>query len=459
MNGNPLGFEKESKLLKELAIPCIISMLVSALYNIVDQFFIGRGIGITGNAATNVAFPLSTICTALSLLIGIGGASRFSLNLGAGEKEKAERYAGNAMIMMGIAGTILTVITQLFLMPMLKLFGAQGEVMTYAAEYTRIVSWGFPFLIANTGISKLIIADGSPTYSMVSVLVGAIINTILDPLFIFGFHWGMAGAALATITGQIVSFGISVRYMYRFKAVKFTKRCFKPGVKYIKDITSLGAGSFINQIAMTVVQIVMNNTLTYYGALSMYGDEIPLACAGIITKVNAIYMAFVIGVGQGSQPIIGFNYGAKKYDRVRKTYLMAIKAALVLGTAAFTCFQIFPRQIIALFGSGSETYFVFAERYFRIFLMFAVVNGMQPIATSFFTAIGRPKLGIFMSLTRQILFLLPLIVIFPRIMGIDGVMYAGPIADAAAAIVASTFSWKMIKELKEKDCSKVVDME
>lgn len=457
MSNNPLGYEKESKLLKDLAIPCIISMLVSSLYNIVDQAFIGQGIGVVGNAATNIAFPLSTICTALSLLIGIGGASRFSLNLGAGEKEKAERYVGNALIMMAFAGVILMLVTQMFLNPMLKFFGAKGEVLVYAAEYTRVVSLGFPFLIANTGMSKFIVADGSPRYSMISVLTGAIINTILDPIFIFGFKWGMAGAALATIIGQIVSFFIGLRYMFRFKAVKLTKQSFRPGIKYFAEITSLGAGSFFNQVAMTVVQIVMNNTLTYYGALSVYGDEIPLACAGIITKVNAIFMAFVIGVGQGSQPIVGFNYGAKNYDRVKRTYLLAIKTALSLGVVALACFQLFPRQIISLFGSGSETYFVFAERYFRIYLFFTFANGVQPIATSFFTAIGRPKLGIFMSLTRQIIFLLPLIIIFPLFMGIDGVMYAGPIADAAAAIVAGTFSWKIIKELAEKQKAKAID--
>lgn len=450
MSGNPLGYEKESKLLKNLAIPCIISMLVSALYNIVDQMFIGQGVGIVGNAATNVAFPLSTICTALSLLIGIGGASRFSLNLGAGDKEEAERYAGNGMVMMGIAGITLTIITQLFLMPMLQLFGAKGDVLHYAAEYTRIVSLGFPFLIANTGLSKLILADGSARYSMLSVLAGAVINTILDPLFIFVFRWGMSGAALATILGQIFSFGMSVYYMMHFKAVTFTKKSFKLRKKHCMEIISLGAGSFVNQIAMTIVQIAMNNTLTYYGALSAYGDEIPLACAGIITKVNAIYMALVIGVGQGGQPIIGFNYGAKKYGRVKTTYLLEIRTALMIGVVAFMCFQMFPRQIISLFGSGDEMYFAFAERYFRIFLFMVFVNGMQPIATSFFTAIGKPKLGIFMSLTRQILFLLPLIIIFPLIMGIDGVMYAGPIADVAAAVVAGLFSIKMIRELTEK---------
>lgn len=455
MSGNPMGYEKESKLLKELAIPCIISMLVSALYNIVDQMFIGQGVGIVGNAATNVAFPLSTICTALSLLIGIGGASRFSLNLGAGDKEEAERYAGNAMILMAAAGLCLTLVTQLALMPMLQFFGAKGDVLACAAEYTRIVSLGFPFLIANTGLSKFILADGSPRYSMVSVLIGAIINTILDPLFIFVFKWGMAGAALATIMGQMVSFLISARYMFHFKAVTFTKKSFIPRRKHMTDIASLGAGSFINQIAMFVVQIAMNNTLTYYGALSAYGDEIPLACAGIITKVNAIYMALVIGVGQGGQPIIGFNYGAKKYDRVKRTYLLALKTALAIGVVALFCFQMFPRQIISLFGSGDEMYFAFAERYFRIFLLFTFANGVQPIATSFFTAIGKPKLGIFMSLTRQILFLLPLIIVFPIFMGIDGVMYAGPIADAAAAVVAGVFSVKMIRDLTEKQ--KVID--
>lgn len=443
---NPLGVEKESKLLVNFAIPCIISMLVTALYNIVDQIFIGQGVGMLGNAATNIAFPLSTTCTAIALLLGIGGASNYSLKLGAGEKEEAARYSGNALALIAIFGIALFVIVELFLTPMLKGFGATKDVLPYAETYTRITAIGFPFLIANTAISKQILADGSPRYSMMSMLVGAVINTILDPILIFGFDMGMAGAALATITGQIISFCISLRYVFHFKNIRLTKSSFHLGSHYVKNIGALGASACFNQIAMTIVQIVMNNILSYYGAKSMYGGEIPLACAGIITKVNMVFMAVIIGISQGTQPIVGFNYGAKKYGRVRRTYLLAVGAATVLSFVAFICFQVFPRQIISIFGAGSELYFRFSERYFRIYMFLTVVNGIQPVTSNFFTSIGKSTLGIFMSLTRQILFLLPLIIIFPLIMGIDGVMYAGPIADAAAAIVCGYF---MIRELKE----------
>ena len=330
---------------------------------------------------------------------------------------------------------------------MLKFFGATNDVLPYAKAYTRVTAFGFPFLIANTGMSKLILADGSPRYSMISMLIGAIVNTILDPLFIFVFDMGMTGAALATITGQIISFSISLRYMFHFKTIKLDKSCFKLSLSHCRKIFILGASACFNQIAMTVVQIVMNNTLSHYGAQSVYGGDIPLACAVIITKVNMIFMSFVIGISQGTQPVIGFNYGAKKYARVRKTYLLALSAASFLSLIAFICFQAFPRQIIAIFGNGSELYFQFSERYFRIYMFLTIVNGIQPVTSNFFNSIGKSQLGVFMSLTRQILFLLPLIIIFPIFMGIDGVMYAGPIADAAAAIVCGYFTIRELKEL------------
>ncbi len=444
---NPLGLERESRLLVKFAIPCIISMLVTALYNIVDQIFIGQGVGMLGNAATNIAFPLSTTCTAISLLLGIGSATNFSLNLGAGREKESADYAGTGICLMAICGLLLFLATTVFLTPMLKAFGATDEVLPFAQEYTRITAIGFPFLIMNTGMSKLILADGSPKYSMTSMLVGAIVNTILDPLFIFHFNMGMTGAALATIIGQIISFSISLRYMFHFKTIRLSRSCFRIRFHYLKNILRFGASACFNQIAMTLVQIVMNNTLSHYGALSIYGGDIPLACSGIITKVNMIFMAFVIGISQGIQPIIGFNYGAGKYKRVRKSYLLALSVASGLSLIAFACFQLFPRQIISLFGEGSELYYQFSERYFRIYMFLTLINGIQPVTSNFFNSIGKAKLGVFMSLTRQILFLLPLILIFPVFMGIDGVMYAGPIADAAAAIVCGIFTIRELKEL------------
>lgn len=433
---NPLGSEPVSSLLRRFAIPSVIAMLVSALYNMVDQLFIGHSIGVLGNAATNVAFPLSMVCTSIGLLCGIGGAANFNLCMGRKDPEHAKSYVGNAISMLAILGVILCVAVQLFLRPMMLLFGATPDVIDYACTYTRITSIGFPFLIITIGGSNLIRADGSPKFSMLCNLIGAIVNTILDPLFIFVFHMGMAGAALATITGQILSFALVVFYLRGFKTLPLSLSDLKPNMACWARIAALGATPAFNQVAMMVVQIVMNNTLTYYGSNSVYGSDIPLACAGIISKVNMLFFSFVIGISQGLQPIVSFNFGAQKYDRVKDAYKKAVFAATAISIVAFLCFQFFPRQIIGIFGSGSKEYLHFAERYFRIFLFFTFLNGIQPVSSNFFTSIGAPKKGIFLSLTRQIIFLLPLLLIFPYFFGIDGVMYTAPIADLAAASVS-----------------------
>ncbi len=442
---NQLGELPVNRLLGKFAVPSIIAMLVGALYNIVDQFFIGRSVGELGNAATNVAFPLSTSCVAIALLLGIGGASAFNLTMGRGDREKAVYYVGNAAVLLFGCGVVLCIVVQLFLTPLLRFFGSPDNVLDYARTYTGITSLGFPFLILTNGGGHLVRADGSPGNSMIYNLSGAIINTFLDPLFIFGFGMGMAGAALATIIGQIFSGILVIRYLARYKTVPLAARHLIPRREYVETITSLGAASFFNQIAMMVVQIVLNKSLTYYGALSMYGESIPLACAGIITKVNMVFFSVIIGLSQGMQPIASFNYGARKYGRVREVYWLALRRGAVVSLLSFACFQLIPRQIIALFGTGSEEYFLFAAKYFRIFLFFTFLNCIQPISSNLFTSIGKPKKGIFLSLTRQLLFLLPLIVIFPLFMGIDGIMFAGPIADIVAASIAF---WMACGELR-----------
>lgn len=444
--GNPLGTVPVGKLLRKFAIPSIVAMLVSALYNIVDQIFIGQSIGELGNAATNVAFPLTTICTALALLFGMGAASAFNLAMGRGEKEKALYYIGNAAALLLGGGLILCLITQIFLNPLMLFFGSPDNVLGYAKEYVRITSFGFPFLILANGGAHLVRADGSPRYSMMCNLTGAIINTILDPLFIFGFHMGMTGAALATIIGQIVS-GIMVLYYLRhYKAGRLTRKHFQLQLQFAGYSMGLGLAQFFNQIAMMIVQIVMNNSLKYYGSRSIYGEAIPLACSGIINKVSFVFFAFCIGIAQGMQPIASFNYGAKQYDRVKKVIRLSMTAGTTICVVAFAMFQLFPRQIISLFGKGSELYLAFAERYFHIYLFFTFINNVQPMSSIFFTSIGKPAKGTFLALTRQITFLLPLIVIFPIFMGIDGIMYAGPIADFLAAVISACF---LLRELKK----------
>ena len=446
--GNPLGTAPIGPLLRKFAVPSIVAMLVGALYNIVDQFFIGQSIGELGNAATNVAFPLSTICTAIALLLGIGSASAFNLTMGRGDKEKALYFIGHAGVMLFGGGVVLCLATQIFLDPMLRFFGSPDDVLGYAKEYVRITSLGFPFLILSNGGAHLVRADGSPRYSMMCNLTGAIINTILDPLFIFGFDMGMTGAALATIIGQICAGIMVMRYLANYKTGKLTKKHLAVRWEIAGYAMSLGLAPFFNQLAMMVVQVVMNNSLTYYGALSIYGESIPLACSGIINKVGFIFFSVCIGIAQGMQPIASFNYGAKQYDRVKHVLKLSIMSGSVICIIAFLLFQTFPRQIIGMFGDGSEMYFEFAERYFRIYLFFTFINNIQPLSSTFFTSLGKPAKGVFLGLTRQIIFLLPLIVFFPMFMGIDGIMYAGPIADLMAASIAAFMMWREVKNME-----------
>lgn len=443
MKGNPLGYEKISTLLKGFAIPSIIAMLVSSLYNIVDQIFIGQGVGYLGNAATNVSYPLTTICLAIALLIGVGSASRFSLYLGAGEKERACKVVGNGFSMMIVLGVLYAIIIEIFLIQLLQVFGSTQDVMPYAISYTRITALGMPLLVVINAMSNLIRADGSPKYSMICMLVGAVVNTILDPIFIFVFHQGVAGAAYATVIGQVCSFVLALRYIKHFKSVELHKSDFRLDFQECIKTASLGMSNSLNQVAITFVQIVLNNSLTYYGAMSLYGKEIPLAACGIVMKTNAILLALIIGISQGSQPIIGFNYGAKKYKRVIQTYKLAITWNLIISLVGFILFQFAPKYIISIFGTGEPLYFEFAVKFMRVFLFMVILNGVQLISSNFFAAIGKPIKGLVLSMTRQVIFLIPLLLILPLFMGLDGIMFAGPVADFIAFI--TTFIMIMLE--------------
>lgn len=446
---NPLGTERVGSLMVKFAVPSIIAMLVGALYNIVDQLFIGQAVGTLGNAATNIAFPLSTSCIALALLFGIGGASNFNLAMGEGRKEEAASYAGNAAVLLIGSGLVLFLVTQLFLTPLLAFFGAPADVMPYAKVYVRITSIGFPCLILTAGGCHLIRADGSPKMSMICNLIGAGINTVLDAIFVLGFRWGMAGAALATIIGQIVSAAVVIYYLAHYKTVHLGKKQLSVESRCAVNVMALGTASFFNQVAMMIVQIVLNKSLTHYGELSEYGAAIPLACAGIVTKVGQLFFSVIIGISQGTQPIESFNYGAKQFGRVREAYNLAVRAGAIISVVSFLIFQVFPGEILALFGTGSDAYFKFGIKFLRVYLFFTFVNFLQPITSTFFTSIGKPQKGTFLSLTRQIVFLLPLTLILPLFVGIDGIMYAAPVADCLAAVIAITMAVKEFREMKK----------
>ena len=443
---NPLGTEPIAKLILRFSVPAIISMVVNAIYNMVDQIFIGWGIGMLGIAATNVAFPLNTVSTALALLVGIGGASNFSLSLGKGDEEKAQRFAGNAISWLVILGTALGVLSIIFLKPILYLCGATEQVMPYAVPYTFIVCLGLPFMVFTIGACHMIRADGSPKYAMWCMMSGAIFNLIFDPVFLFVFDMGIEGIALATTLGQVLSATLAALYLLRrFHSVRLTKSSFKITRAITATICGLGAASFTNQVAMTAVQIILNNAFKHYGALSPYGSEIPLAAVGALSKVAILFFGVCIGIAQGCQPIHGFNYGAKNYGRVLQALKTGLIAATSVSCLAFLVLQLFPRQIISIFGENDPLYIEFGMKVFRIQFFMMFINGIQPVASNFFSSIGKPAIGMFTSLTRQVIFFIPLVLILPLFLGIDGIVYAAPIADSVAAACAIFF---LIRERK-----------
>ena len=448
---NPLAKAPIPKLMLKFALPSVISLLVNALYNIVDQIFIGQGVGYLGNGATNVIFPITVIAMALALMFGDGGAAYLSLKNGQGDKEQAEKGVCSSITMLIILSIFCFTFGLIFLEPIAKLFGATAEILPYALDYGSIIIMGIPFVIISTGLNSIIRADGSPKTAMMSMLVGAVTNTILDPLFIFVLGWGVKGAALATILGQILTLLISALYIPRFKTVKITLKKLIPDPKTVLTVASFGISSFITQIAVTIAIFFINGTLVKYGAMSRYGANIPLTALGIVMKVNQILMSVIIGIGIGSQPIIGFNYGAGNLHRVRKTYFTAVTAATVVSVLGFLLFQFGQQPIIALFGSEEALYNEFATRSFKTFLGACFLNGAQISTGIFFQAIGKPLKSTLISMSRQIIFLIPSILLLPMIYGVDGALFAGPVADAAAFLVAMALILFEMKKMRKRE--------
>lgn len=395
---NPLESAPLGSLILKYSLPAIASSLVNSIYNVVDQIFVGNSVGELGNAATNVVFPLVLIVAALAMTFGVGGASAFSLYLGSKEEQKAKSVAGTSLTLTLLTGVVLAVLTLLFLRPILTAFGGRGQTLEYAIEYTRIVAFGTPLAMLGTGASQLIRADGSPRYAMLSTALGAVLNAVLAPILIFGFDLGMSGAAWATVIGQLVSSVLILRYFGRFQSVTLERRDYLPRKSSVLRILKIGIAAGAMQFASTVISIVMNNVLGYYGELSPYGRDIPLACVGIITKVAALFDGVSLGIAQSMQPIIGYNYGAGNYDRIKTAFRKVGRIIAGISFAAFLCFQLFPHQLTAIFGGGDAMYFAFAARYFRIHLFCTFIVGPQLLCTQFFLSIGkREKVWWFLS--------------------------------------------------------------
>lgn len=438
---------KITKLIRKFALPAILSNLVGSLYNIADQIFVGQKLGTVGNAATNIAFPLVLLMVTIYVTIGSGGASKFSLYQGAAQNERAGKVVGNSLVALTISGVFLMVVTLIFLSPLMVLFGAKGQTLELASNYTRIIAIGIPFQIFGAGSSMLIRADGSPKYATASSLIGAILNVILDPIFIFTFDMGIEGAAAATIIGQIIGAIVSLLYFRKFKSVRLKKEHFSLKGTVLKDICILGLPAGLMQIAVMLVQILMNNILGFYGEKSVYGRDIPIAVSGVVTKINSVFTATYTGISQSCQPIFGYNYGAKKYKRVSETFRYAACIMLVIGVVAIVSFQMFPHQLLEIFQKGNDLYLEFGTNYLRIFMLGTLVNGITVLVSNFFPSIGMAKQGTIASLSRQVMFQLPLLILFPLILGLNGVLYVGPISDFAAMLLCLLMARKTLKKL------------
>lgn len=450
---NILGYEKIGKLIKKFSIPCIISLLVNSLYNIVDQIFIGWGVGYIGNGATNVVFPITMLCLAFALMFGDGSSAYLSLKLGEKNKREASKGVLNGILISVIVAVLLCAIIIGFLPQILNLFGCTEALRNDAMGYGFFVALGLPFMMIGTTLNSIIRADGSPKYSMASMVTGAILNIILDPIFIFVFKMGVEGAAIATTISQFVTFAMNVAYLRRLKTIKITKKDIRLKPSVVLKVSMLGISSFITQMSIVLVIAFENNLLGKYGAESEFGSEIPITVLGIVMKISQILNSIIIGIAVGAQPILGYNYGAQNYDRVRKALKYVLGLSLIVSTIAFLLFQLIPDKLILIFGSGNELYIEFACYAFRTYLMLCICNGIQIPAGIFFQAIGKGVKSAVISLSRQILFLIPAMVIFGATFGIHGILYAGPLADGLAFVVASVLLILQVRKLKNVENS------
>ncbi len=433
---NPLGTDPILSLLKKFSVPTALTLMVNYLYNIVDQIFVGQSVGIEGIAATNVAFPFSTICVSVALLIGDGCAANTSLSLGRGEKDYADRGFGNSFLLLILFSLFILIFGNIFLEQLVTLFGATETVFESSMIYSRIILLGLPFMIINVSFTAIIRADGNPKYTMKCMMTGALINVILDPVFIFDFNMGVKGAAIATILGQFVAGFLCLAYIPKFKSITFKKAYMKLSGKVCKTILSLGISSFFTQIATAALQIIMNNLMKIHGAATIYGSDIALSCYGMMMKIYQIAHAMLVGLSSGTQPINGFNYGAKQYDRVKTTYKYAFIFSFIISTGWFIVYMVFPSQIAYLFVNDSPMYQEFAKVCFRSYMLVFFIYCMPMVTSSFFQAIGKPSKALLLSLSRQAFFLIPLSLILSSKFGLKGALFSAPIADTLTFIVA-----------------------
>lgn len=450
-----LGKEKISKLMLKFSIPCVLSLLVSALYNIVDQIFIGNSeLSALGNAATGVVFPIFIIAQAFAWCFGDGCAAYLNICQGKKDAQNAHRAIGTGIVFTLISALALMAIFFPLKTPLLTLFGASENSIGYAIEYFNVILAFFPVYMLSNMMNAVIRADGSPAWSMISMLAGAIVNIILDPVFIFGTKWGMFGAALATVIGQTVSFVISLIYFFRTKTFKLSLQSFIPSFNAVKGALQLGMSSFITQMTIVVISLACNILLAKYGAQSRYGVDIPIAIIGIESKVFTVVINLVVGIVLGCQPIISYNMGARKYDRVKELYRKILLCTVIIGIASTLLFELAPRAVVGMFGAPTnlpnpDDYWDFGEKTFRIFLALVTFTCIVKMTSIFFQAVGKPIRAVVASMIRDIVCFIPLIIIYPILFnGVEGILYAAPSADLLAMIVAAALTITFFRALK-----------
>lgn len=435
--------ERISKLLFKFSVPCVMGLLISALYNIVDQIFIGNSeLGYLGNAATGVSFPVICMANAFAWCVGDGAAAYLSICAGRKDTDNAHKCVGTGLTVTLLISLLLMLVCEVYAAPLMSLFGASEQTIGMAVEYFQIIAAFFPFYLLLSVMNSMIRADGSPAFAMVAMLTGAILNIILDPVFIFLLKWGIAGAAWATAIGQVASFLICTVYFFKPKNFKLTARSFIPNPSILKKLIGLGAATFIAQMSIVVLSLVCNMTLAHYGQLSKYGSDIPISVFSIQTKVYTVVGNIATGIVLGGQPIFGYNYGAKKMDRVRETYKIVLKATLAVGIISTLIFELCPQVVIGIFGSGDALYQDFAVKTFRIYLSLLTITCLVKMTAVFFQSIGKPVRAVVASLIRDILCFTPLAILLPHFLekteagsGINGILYAAPLADLVAIAV------------------------
>ena len=459
-----LGHDKINKLLICFAVPCVISMLINSVYNIVDQIFIGKGVGTLGNAATNVIFPLVILANAIAGLIGNGAAANLSLKLGEKKEDEARASIGASITLTFGISILFAVLAYIFLPKLVYMFGCTENVYNYALSYGRIILMGAPFMIIYSVLSSIIRADGNPRYSMIMLVVGAIINIILDPIFIFGFNMGVFGGGLATVIGQVISFIIALCYLPKIKSVKLEKDDFKINKSILRTL-SLGLSSFITQATILVLFVFMNNMMTKFGALSKYGADIPLSVYGVISKINSLYISFVLGVSIGAQPIIGFNYGAGNLERVKETLRKVLTINFAVGIIFNLIFILFPEQIAGVFISsedGSYALFMeFATLMCHSFLLVCALNAMEMTTSIVVQSLGNVLLATAVSFIRQIILFIPLALLLSIGfgLGLNGILYAGCLADSVTFVVAGIIFVREYRKLGVYSKSKKIEQD